>query len=280
MSKTIVTHISVDLDATTSAWLIKRYLPGWDEATLVFVPAGTTWNEMQPDIDPNIIHVDTGLGVFDHHHIEDRSLCTAKLVLNHLVEQRLISEEDQRALDRLLGYVIVDDNFGDVFFPEPDADRYDLGLNRLIDGFKRSLKTDQDRCDAVFLMLDSALQVYKMRIRAEQEIGQGYTFQTAFGKTLCLQSENESAIKLALKKGYELVILHNQKDNSYRIKTLPSTKYNLTPLYELIKKQDPQATWFLHISKNMLLNGSSKRPDSVPSSLPLKKVIEITKSIT
>ncbi len=277
--KTIVTHISVDLDATTSAWLIKRYLPGWNEASLVFVPAGTTWNEMQPDIDEDIIHVDTGLGRFDHHHIEDRSLCAAKLVFSYLVEQRLIPDEEQKALERVLGYVVVDDNFGDVFFPEPDADRYDLGLNRLIDGFKRSLKTDQARCDAVFLLLDAAVQVFKMKIRAEQEILQGYSFQSSFGKTLCIQSENESVIKLALKKGYELVILHNSKDNSYRIKTLPSSKYDLSALYNAIKKQDQNATWFLHISKNMLLNGSSKRPDSVPSALPLKKVIEITKSI-
>lgn len=277
--KTIVTHISVDLDATSSAWLIKRYLPGWNEAVMVFVPAGTTWNEMQPDIDPNIIHVDTGLGKFDHHHIEDRTLCAAKLVYRYLVTQGLISDDDQKALERLLGYIVIDDNFGDVFFPEPDADRYDLGLNRLVDGFKRSLKTDQARCDTLFLLLDSALQIFKMKVRAEGEIQQGYSFESAFGKTLCIESENESVIKLALKKGFELVILHNAKDNSYRIKTLPSPKYDLSRLYDAIKKLDQKATWFLHISKNMLLNGSSKRPDSVPSALPLKKVIEITKSI-
>ena len=122
--------------------------------------------------------------------------------------------------------------------------------------------------------------VFKMKIRAEDEITKGYSFTSKYGKSLALDSENESVIKLALKKGYEFVLLFYSNDNTYRIKTLPSKKYNLSPLYEAIKKQDGKATWFLHISKNMLLNGSSKRPDSVPSSLPLKSVIEIIKNLT
>lgn len=277
--KTIVTHISVDLDATSSAWLIKRYMPVWEEATMVFVPAGTTWNGAPVDADPDIIHVDTGLGRFDHHHIQDRSLCAAKLVFNYLNQASLIPAEDIPALERMLVYIVMDDNFGDVSLHEPDSDTYDFLLHRIIDGFKRSLRTDQERCDAVFMLLDSVLQVFRMKMRAEKEIIEGFTFSSSFGKTLCLESENESTIKLALKKGYELVVLHNGKDNSYRIKTLPSPKYNLTPVYEAIKKQDPAATWFLHVSKNMLLNGSSKRPDSVPSSLPVKKVIEIIRQM-
>src|SRR3989344_449769 len=38
--KIIVTHSSPDLDAITSAWLIKRFLPGWEDANIQFVPAG------------------------------------------------------------------------------------------------------------------------------------------------------------------------------------------------------------------------------------------------
>ncbi|MGB3094350.1 MAG: hypothetical protein WBB49_00475, partial [Microgenomates group bacterium] len=162
----------------------------------------------------------------------------------------------------------------------PDDDVYDFGLHRIIDGLKRSLKDDLERCDVIFKMLDASLQVLKMKIRAEKEIVQGYSFTSKFGKSLALDSENESVIKLALKKGFEFVLLFYSNDNTYRIKTLPSKKYDLTPLYEAIKKQDEKATWFLHISKNMLLNGSSKRPDSVPSSLPLKSVIEIIKNLT
>ncbi|MFZ1549473.1 MAG: chromate resistance protein ChrB domain-containing protein [Microgenomates group bacterium] len=278
--KTIVTHISVDLDAAASVWLIKKYLPQWIDAELKFVPAGTTLDNLQPDINPDIIHVDTGLGQFDHHHIEDRNLCAAKLVLSFLYSTHHISDKDYEALERMMKFVILDDNFADVYLPNPDDDVYDFGLHRIVDGLKRSLKEDVERCDVIFKMLDACLMVFKMKIRAEDEITKGYSFTSKYGKSLALDSENESVIKLALKKGYEFVLLFYSNDNTYRIKTLPSKKYNLSPLYEAIKKQDGKATWFLHISKNMLLNGSSKRPDSVPSSLPLKSVIEIIKNLT
>ncbi len=278
--KTIVTHISVDLDATSSIWLIKRYLPEWSDAELKFVPAGTTLDNMSPDSNPDIIHVDTGLGQFDHHQIEDRNLCAAKLVLSYLYKNHHIQDRDYEALERIIKFVILDDNFGDVNLPEPDSDIYDFALHRIIDGFKRSLKDDDERCEMIFKILDACLQVFIMKIRAEKEITQGYSFTSKYGKSLALDSENESVIKLALKKGFEFVLLHYSNDNTYRIKTVPSKKYDLTPLYEEIMKQDSKATWFLHVSKNMLLNGSSKRPDSVPSSLPLKTVIEIIKNLT
>ena len=38
--KVVVTHSSPDLDAIASVWLIKKFLPGWEEATVQFVPAG------------------------------------------------------------------------------------------------------------------------------------------------------------------------------------------------------------------------------------------------
>ena len=38
--KIIVTHMRPDLDAVGSVWAIKRFLPGWEEAIVRFVPAG------------------------------------------------------------------------------------------------------------------------------------------------------------------------------------------------------------------------------------------------
>ena len=52
---------------------------------------------------------------------------------------------------------------------------------------------------------------------------------------------------------------------------------DLTPVYEQLKKRDPDATWFLHVSKRMLLNGSSKNPKMRGSKLALRGVIEVLK---
>ncbi len=63
--KTIVTHLSPDLDAIASCWLIKKYLTDWDSAEIRLVPAGTTLNNEPPDDNKEIIHGKQALqGIF------------------------------------------------------------------------------------------------------------------------------------------------------------------------------------------------------------------------
>src|SRR5687768_6706303 len=98
--KTLVTHMSPDLDALMSSWLILRFLPKWGEAELAFVPAGKTLNNMPPDSDPAIIHVDTGMGKFDHHQNGDYT-CASKKVFEYLIEENLIPVKLQPSLERM-----------------------------------------------------------------------------------------------------------------------------------------------------------------------------------
>lgn len=279
MSKLIVTHLSPDLDAIASSWLIKSFIPEWSEADHAFVPAGSTLNNDKVDNDSDIIHVDTGLGRFDHHHIEDRQLSATKRVFDYLINENLIKEKDREALTRIVDYVTVDDNFGDVYFHEPDSDVYDFCLHRVIDGLKITQSDDLQRMEIGFKLLDAELAVFKNKIKAENEIKKGYEFKSVWGKALALETKNDEVMKLAQKKGFPVVIRKDPEVGTVRIKTLPEKKYDLTPLYEKLKKADPAATWYLHVSKNMLLNGSVRNPNSVPSKLPLQKVIEIVKEI-
>ena len=53
----------------------------------------------------------------------------------------------------------------------------------------------------------------------------------------------------------------------------------MTELYERLKKEDPDATWFLHASRHMVLNGSAKNPDMKPSNKTLQELIEIIKDV-
>ena len=50
--KVVVTHSSPDLDAITSVWLIKRFLPGWEDANIQFVPAGERIGNLKSQISP------------------------------------------------------------------------------------------------------------------------------------------------------------------------------------------------------------------------------------
>jgi hypothetical protein len=279
MSKLIVTHMSPDLDAISSSWLIKRFMPGWIDAEYAFVPAGTTLNGMAPDSDPNIIHVDTGLGQFDHHQTSEHT-CATKRVFEYLVRKKYLSNNVTTAVERMVNFITDIDHFQEVNFPDPQADRYDFTLHQLIEGLKPVLHDDHKVVEHVFINLDAVLNVFKRKVKAENELKQGLVFNCRWGKTLALETPNEETSKLALKGDFNLVVRRNPETKHIRIKTKPDKKLNLTPIYEVLKKEDPKATWFLHISKNMLLNGSSKNPDSVPSSLSLQKVIEIIRKIT
>lgn len=276
--KTLVTHFSVDLDAVAACWLIKKYLNGWDEAEIKFVPAGTTFDNKSPDTDPDMIHVDTGFGQFDHHQTTEYTSAT-KLVFEHLCNQTVVGSNDSIALERIVNYINDTDHFAEVYFTNPQEDRYDFCLHQIVFGLRQVLKTDIAVTEFTFNLLDGAYLLMKSKVSAEKEIDKGYSFDSKMGKTLVMETSNHESIKLALKKGYILVATKDPKSGSIRIKTLPDKKYDLTQLHETIIKSDKKGTWFLHVSKNMLLNASSKNPNFIPSSLTLQKLIEIIKGI-
>jgi len=93
--------------------------------------------------------------------------------------------------------------------------------------------------------------------------------------------------------GYVLTVRKDPATGSVRVKARPRRRTNgkfpegvfenvevdLTPVYEKLKKMDPDATWFLHISKRMLLNGSSKNPNMKGSKITLDEVVEVLQNI-
>src|SRR3989344_7197193 len=97
--KTIVTHQSPDLDAIAAVWLVRRFLPGWKSAHCVFVPAGDTLDNGNPDEHPDIMHADTGVGMFDHHQNNDDT-CASEKVYQHILKKKNLKGVDAIALER------------------------------------------------------------------------------------------------------------------------------------------------------------------------------------
>ena len=276
--KTIVTHLSPDLDAIASVWLIKKYLPNWNDAQVKFVPSGTTLDNQSPDSDKDVIHVDTGLGKFDHHQTNDYTSAT-KLVYKYLIGRDYIEEKEIKPLEKIIEYVNSTDHFAEVFYSDPEADRYDFMVRQLVDGLKVINRDEAKLMEIIFLLLESALIVFKNKVNAEEEINQGFVFKSYLGRSLAIESKNEEAVKLALKKGFTLVIRRHPEVGFTRIKTIPEKKYSLRPIYEKILEVDKKGSWFFHISGHMLLNGSSGNPKLIPTTLSINKIIEIVKAI-
>ncbi|MFN4213065.1 MAG: chromate resistance protein ChrB domain-containing protein, partial [Microgenomates group bacterium] len=128
--KYIVTHLSADLDSITSCWLIKRFLPGWKKAKIILVPAGSTLNNKPADDNPEVIHVDTGLGRFDHHQT-DEFTCATKKVFEYLQEKKYLKKNQIKPLERIVEFVNLIDHFQEVYFPQAENDRYDFSLHQI-----------------------------------------------------------------------------------------------------------------------------------------------------
>ncbi len=318
--KVVVTHTSPDLDAITSVWLIKRYLPGWEDAKVEFVPAGERLgtsvadknflvphsqtarhansenfiSSLRKDISPieqirgnDVIHVDTGMGPLDHHQTSSDKVCAASLTWEYVKNQNLEMKgqgsermkDKIEAIDRIVKVVIDIDHFKELFWENPNADYHDFSLFGVLEGLKLQ-KMDDDEYYLEFITncLDALLHEFQNKIWAEREIAEnGVEFKTKWGKGIGFSTINDSVIKLAQKMGYVVVLRKDPRKGYVRIKAKPGT--NLTLAFEKFKKVDPNATWFLHISKNMLLNGSVKNPKMRPSSLNLGQIIDILKTI-
>jgi hypothetical protein len=158
-------------------------------------------------------------------------------------------------------------------------------LPRILDGLKL-LEKDDDRkvLDFGLVCLDSLYRSFQNKVWAEHELAEkGITFQTRWGKGIGVETFNDDIIHLSQRMGYRVAVRKDPKKGYVRIKARPGhdgeRTIDLTPLYHKLKKLDPKATWFLHVSKRMLLNGTTKNPNMRPTTLPLLEIVEVIKNL-
>jgi len=276
--KTIVTHLAPDLDAIVSVWLVKNFFPGWKNAQIKFIPAGKAYENQPVDSNPEIIHVDTGLGKFDHHQFSERT-SAVKIIFKDIEQNSFVDNFKLEVLRPIVKFCDDIDNFQEVFYPNAADDFYDFSLHQIVDGIRYTEKNDQVIVEKVSAILDAIFNVFSSKIKAKADIKKGFVFQSKYGKSIMVLTTNGEALKLAQKMGYILVVKKDLKKGFVSIKTIPGKQNDLTPVYEEIIKIDKKENWFLHISKNMLLNGSTKNPYFTPTSLSPEKLIAIIKKI-
>ncbi len=310
----IIAHASPDWDAIGSVWILKRFLPGWDNAKVEFVPAGqrsprVLRKEKEADTqiivesdDTKIIHVDTGLTPLDHHQIYDTNICSTSRCWEYVVKENPAlhattsdgkREDKIAAMERIVSYIVSLDHFQEIFWPDAGSDIHEFSLYGILEGMK-GLHPDNDEFFVSWGMeiLDAMLKRFESRIWAEKEIDKGREFTTKWGKGLALETINDSVIKLAQKMGYVVVIRRDPRKGYVRIKAVPAPPrhpersegshlfdnvpdINLSLVRDQLEKMDPEATWFLHVSNKMLLNGTPKNPKMVPTRLSLDEIVKV-----
>lgn len=278
--KKIITHINPDTDAVAGVWLIKRFLPGWEEAEIGFVQA-TASGEKTPGVDenPDILYVDVGRGKLDHHQTGEY-LSAARLCWEYIKEERhgqKLSPSEQEAIEELVETETEIDNARDLKWPEIKQSRYFFYLHLIVDGLRSCGETDQQVMEFGFRALEAILLNLKAKNKAERELKKGLVFETLWGKAVGLESANKQVLFRGEALGYVLVIKKDPQTGGVQIYSRWDKNVDLSKAYEKVKKLDSDSDWFLHATKRLLLNQASVNPHMRPTKLSLEQIIAILK---
>lgn len=277
--KKIVTHINPDLDAVTSVWLIKRFLPGWEKAEIDFCQPQSTIDGRPVDSNPEILHVDVGEGKLDHHQTGDYT-CAARLTLDYILEKRKgqnLGRLDSQALEDMVLTVLEVDNARDLGWPEVTETRYEFYLQEIIAGIRGLAGSDKKTIDYGLTALDAVFHRVKKRLDAVAELASGQEFETPWGKAIGVVTGNDSVLWEGEKMGYCLVIRKDEESGGVRIYARWDSAVDLETACRKFKKMDPKADWFLHASHKLLLNMASSKAMK-PTGLSLKQLIAVLKN--
>jgi hypothetical protein len=282
----IVTHTSPDLDAITSVWLLKKFHPKFTDAEIRFVSAGNNYEltENEKLKKPEVLTVDTGGGELDHHQTGDKTKCASTLVLNFLEKNNyIVGSEHSQPLQRIVNIVLEIDHFKEIFWEKPNDDRYVFILEEIIKGLQLLWQNQDERVlNFGFDALDGIYQKIQFKIKAEEEISKGMKIKSKLSSgeevdILALETINDEVLKVAQKQGFQIAIRKDPRKGYVRIKTIPNGKVDLIKVYEALKEKDKEATWFLHASKCIVLNGSTKNPEMKPTTLGLSEIVDVVK---
>jgi hypothetical protein len=285
--KLIVTHHAPDLDAIGSTWLLKKFdTQHYGDAKIAFVNPGEQITAVEAEqhgvMLSQVVHVDTGLGEFDHHQPERarQHLSATSLVYDHILEVHPELKEDG-ALKLVVELITDIDHFGEVDWPDANHPRYELMIHQVIRGLEFVYLNDDDaQLHFGFTCLEGAYSSLKQHVRAQEIIEkEAQFFDIKAGRVMAVETRNDDTIKLAQKQGVTLVIRKDPEQGHIRIKARPDSAVELKPLHEAIIAIDSRGTWYYHPSGKMLVNGSRKHTSQTASPLSLTQIVTLVKEL-
>lgn len=264
----IVSHLWPDLDSAASIWLLKRF-GGYERAELAFIPTGGTLNGMPVDSDPQVIHVDTGRGRFDHHQeeVHGHHVCSAKLVMEAV-------RPDDTALAKVVDYIVEQDNG----LIEPWTEKDHWGWGGIMRGLNLHDPDDPQRVIQAMLPIMDGWYAWSQEVEElERQFDKRVEFETRWGKAVAFAGDLGAARGFSFRLG-AVIFVRRTSQGWLGIEGRVRHNIDLTPLYKRLHELEPEADWFLHASKRILLCGSWKSPAVHPSRLSLAELIEIIKN--
>jgi hypothetical protein len=126
-------------------------------------------------------------------------------------------------------------------------------------------------------ILESLLVAFCDQVKLDADWAKREEFLSRWGKAVALESEVYGSSWRAYQSGAVLVCEIDRVKGYRQFRAEATSKVDLSDVYEIVKKKEPKASWFLHHSKRLLLCGSSSASDFVPSKLILQEMIDLVK---
>ena len=268
--KTLITHINPHLDDIAAIWLYKKFVPGFSDAKLEFIPASKDAAKTEESEDK--IFLGTGGGKFDEHKgdLED---CATSLVWKYLIKENLAPEDivEKKALDELVewGRLIDLGKF-------PETEYGDFNVAAFIRPKDATQEGSAKACWLGAEILDRILEVLKNKQQSIKDWEDRVEFDTKFGKSFAVVSETVNR-PFCKAMGGDLFLMLDPKHGGVQFFT-PSHEIDLEPIYKKVMELDPDADWYLHQSHHMVLCGAGSKPDVQKTKLSFEQLIEASKN--
>lgn len=267
--KTLVTHYRPHLDDVCAFWLLKRYLPEARDAALAFTATGPRGGQQHDDEDT--VCVGVGRGKFDEHK-GDVGDCATTLVFKHILSKVTLDPREERAVRKIVDWTFLEDTGRLSTVPYRD-----FTLPVLIELFPASEDSDRKVTELGFAILDALLVVQRNVVLVEDDWAKRIEFDSRYGRAVALESAARKVDTFAYAKGFGLVVIVDPDRTYHTIRADAASSIDLTPAWEAIKAKDPDADWYFHHSKKMLICGGDHAPNARHSSLTLMDLVEALK---
>ncbi len=271
MSK-IVTHRNPHLDEIACIWMIKKFLTGWSDARVSYIPTTPKGgNVTQPDADVNTMYIGVGRGKFDEHkgNLEDSA---TTLVYKFLTAEKKIklAPLEKIALLELVEYINDDDHGRLINVPRSE---YSAAVvmtyqSRIGKSSAEILAFGCNYFDGLFACLVEKAELTRDWKKAT-------AFKTRWGAAFGIQTKVNAkmVLRFAATHGAILVIAVNPENKFRSFRALAESSVDLTKAYEIFRAREPKAEWYLHHSKRMLICGSDVAANLSLSRIPLTDLI-------
>lgn len=270
---TIVTHRRPHLDEVCALWIIQKYWNEFSHANIEFVSTSPTggerWNNTAPDSNPFVLYVGVGQGRFDEHKgdVDDSS---ATLVWKETLERGSISKGEKQAVSRIVEYVKQEDMAKYI-----TNDLHQFGIPTIVSGLYGVNKKDSLLVYKIGRQIMDAL-LFEMlkRISAEKDWEGRVDFDTKWGRAAAVVTDIPGIERIAFSLGYVLLVSHNKACTYHGMRADPHSDVDLTDVALRVKQREPEANWFLHQSKRLLLCGGEIAATENYSHLTLTELMD------